>query len=267
MRTIKIKLDRDLKKIKIITLADLHVGDKSCDLDLVNKLIDVVKQKEYYCILNGDILDNAIMDSVGNTYDESLNPMKQLEYVIELLSPIREKILCITGGNHEERTNRKVGIDLSALIASSLGLKNRYCEDGTGIVFLSLGEIKGTKETNGSGHNRQVSYSIYVSHGRRSGITIGAKVNALKSYENVVTNCDIYIGSHTHQASIFPTSSFEVDTRNHTVYRRNKLFISNGSCLNYGGYAEQNNYQPNSMVYPTLELNGQYKIMSASMSV
>ena len=267
MRTIKVKLEREIKKLKIITLADLHIGDKNCNLDLVYELIEKVKQKDYYCILNGDILDNAIVDSVGNTYDESLNPMKQLDFVIETLRPIKDKILCITGGNHEERTNRKVGIDLSLLIASSLGLRNRYCEDGSGVIFLSLGNMDGTKETNGSGKNRQVAYTIYVSHGRRSGVGIGSKVNALKQYENVVTNCDVYIGSHTHQASIFPTSTFEVDTRNHTVYRRNKLFLSNGSCIDYGGYAEQHNYQPNSMLYPVLELNGTRKIMSASLEI
>lgn len=267
MKTIKIKLDRDIKKLKIITLADLHIGDKNCDLELVKSLIKKIQQKDYYCILNGDILDNAIIDSVGNTYDESLNPMQQLEYVLELLQPIKDKILCITGGNHEDRTAKKVGIDLGAFIATTLGLKNRYCEDGTGVVFLSFGSLKGTLETNGSGNSRQVSYTIYVSHGKKSGITIGSKVTALKSYENVVTNCDIYIGSHTHQATIFPTSTFEVDTRNHTLYRRNKLFISNGSCLEYGGYAEKCNYQPNSMIYPTLELNGTTKIMSARIEV
>lgn len=267
MKSIKIKLDRNIKKANIITLADLHIGDKNCNLDLVNELVNKVRQKDYYCILNGDILDNAIVDSVGNTYDESLNPMRQLDYVIELLRPIKDKILCITGGNHEARTNRKVGIDLSLLIASSLGLRNRYCEDGTGVVFVSLGELRNTKETNGSGNNRQVAYTLYVSHGRRSGITTGSKVNALKSYEGVVTNCDVYIGSHTHQASIFPTSTFEVDTRNHTIYRRNKLFLSNGSCIDYGGYAEENNYQPNAMVYPVLELSGTDKIMSARIDI
>lgn len=267
MKAIKVKLDRTLKKVKIITLADLHIGDKDCDMELVKELINKVKQKDYYCILNGDILDNAIMDSVGNTYDETYNPIEQLEIAIELLKPIKDKILCITCGNHEERTNRKVRIDLAYLIAQSLGLKDRYCEDGSGVVFLSLGELKSTKETNGSGNARQVAYSIFVSHGCKGGSTLGGKVNALKSYENIVTNCDVYIGSHTHQASIFPTTTFEVDTRNKSIYRRNKLFLSNGSTLNYGGYAEKANYQPNAMVYPTLELNGTVKLMSANIEL
>ena len=99
MKAIKIKLDRTLKKVKIITLADLHIGDKDCDMDKVKELINKVKQKDYYCILNGDILDNAIMDSVGNTYDETYNPIEQLEIAIELLKPIKDKILCITCGN------------------------------------------------------------------------------------------------------------------------------------------------------------------------
>lgn len=267
MKAIKIKLDRELKKVKIITLADLHIGDKNCDMELVNALVNKVKQKDCYCILNGDILDNAIMDSVGDTYDETHTPMSQLELAIELLTPIKDKILCITGGNHEDRTSRKVGVDLTRLIAHSLGLKNRYCEDGSGVVFLSVGTIKGTKETNGSGNARQVAYTIYVSHGKRGGISIGGKANALKGYESVVTNCDVYIGSHTHQALVFPTTTFEVDNKNKSIFRRNKLFLSNGSTLQYGGYAEKCNFQPNSTIYPVLELNGQCKLMSASIEL
>lgn len=264
MKTIKIKLNRNLKSVKVITLADLHLGDKNCNIEYVEKLVGKIRDNEnIYCVLNGDIFDNAIISSKGDTYEESDSPMRMYEYAVELLTPIKHKILAVTSGNHEDRSKREVGLDLTKMLAMNLGLKDKYCEDGLAIIFLSLGEQANTRETNGSGRTRQVAYTICASHGKRSGTNVGSKVNALKNYELVVTNADIYLGSHTHQASIFPTSSFELDTRNHTVYKRNKLFLSNGSCLDYGGYGEVAMYQPTTLVYPTLELSGTSKLMTA----
>ena len=266
MKSIKIELSNELKRIKIITLADLHIGSKQCNMELVNTLVDKIKNNpDVYCVLNGDLIDNAVISSVANSYEQSCNPMQQVETILELLQPIKDKILCITSGNHEMRTNRDVGLDITKFVACALGLKERFCEDGSGIIFLSVGELN-TVRTDHKG-KRQVKYTIFVSHGKRGGGTLGGKINYLKQYENVVTNCDLYLGSHTHQASIFPTSTFEADVRNSTIIRRDKLFVSNGATLEYGGYGEQAVYQPQTMVYPTVELGGEKKSMVAYMEI
>ena len=78
MKTIKIKLDRYIKKLKIITLADLHIGDKNCDLELVKSLIKKIQQKDYsvkkqqvvgYLNVHTDKVMNTLVKTVKNIGD------------------------------------------------------------------------------------------------------------------------------------------------------------------------------------------------------
>lgn len=257
MKLIKKTFDKDVKNIDIIPIADLHIGDKNCDMEMVQSLINYIKNnKNVYCVLNGDILDNAIMDSVGDTYSGS-SPIAQLSMAVELLRPIKDKILSITSGNHCGRTYKKCGIDLMEVVARELGLHNIYAMDSMTLV-LRLGQLGDS--------NRQIPYTLFVAHGGAGGSTVGGRINGLQRYENVI-DADVYIGSHTHQASIFPTSSYRVDVRNNTLQLVNKLFVSNGSTLGYGGYAENKVLKPSTMTYPIISLNGKKKSASASMIV
>ena len=71
------------------------------------------------------------------------NPMEQLENAVKLFRPLAEKgkILAITHGNHEARTYRKEGIDLSYLLAVQLGLFERYSATSA-LIFLRFGKSK-----------------------------------------------------------------------------------------------------------------------------
>lgn len=59
---------KELKSAEIHIFADEHIGDEFSDLESLKKRIEYVKNApNAYCILNGDILDNATTDSVGDT--------------------------------------------------------------------------------------------------------------------------------------------------------------------------------------------------------
>ena len=126
MKPIKITLPETLDTIELHIFADEHIGDEHCDLPRLQERIKYVAEKENaYCVLNGDIVDNATKTSIGDTYTQEFNPMEQLKVSTELFEPLKDKILAITHGNHEARTYRKEGIDLSYLLASQLGLADR----------------------------------------------------------------------------------------------------------------------------------------------
>ena len=126
MKTIKIDLPRELDRIELHTFADEHVGDEYCDIKRLMQRIEYVKNTpSAYCILNGDIIDNATRTSIGDTYMQEFNPMEQIRRAVEMFEPIKDKILCITHGNHENRTYKKEGINISSLIARQLGLSDR----------------------------------------------------------------------------------------------------------------------------------------------
>ena len=265
MKVIKIDLPRDLKQIEIHTFADEHLGDMCCDVKRLLQRVDYVKNTPTaYCILNGDIIDNATRNSVGDTYTQVLSPMEQLHRAIEIFEPIKDKIFCITQGNHENRTYKSEGINLSALMASQLGLAERYTVTSA-ILFVRLGELNdGRKETNGSGQRRKVCYSIYTLHGSGGGRKEGGKVNRLADLASII-DADVYIHSHTHLPVVMKQSFYRIDVRNSTVGIAEKLFVNTASNLDYGGYGEAQAYKPSSKETPVIYLSGTKKYSRARL--
>ena len=266
MKVIKIDLPRDLEQIEIHTFADEHLGDMGCDVKRLMQRIEYVKNTpNAYCILNGDIIDNATRNSIGDTYSQTLNPMEQLQRAIEIFEPIKDKIFCITQGNHENRTYKSEGINLSALIAKQLGLVERYTPTST-LMFVRLGELDdGRKETNGSGQRRKVCYSIYALHGSGGGRKEGGKINRLADLASII-DADIYIHSHTHLPMIMKEAFYRIDVRNSTVGIAEKLFVNTASNLNYdGSYGEYGAYKPNSKETPVIYLSGRKKYSRARL--
>lgn len=265
MKVIKVDLPRELSSIEIHTFADEHIGDEHSDIKRVMDRIEYIKNTpNAYCVMNGDIMDNATKTSIGDTYTQVFNPMEQLAKAVELFSPIKDKILCITHGNHENRTYKKEGINLSRLIATQLGLADRYTPTSA-ILFLRVGEnARGWRETNGSGNLRQICYTFYVLHGSGGGRKEGAKAIRLADMASII-DCDIYIHSHTHLPMIMKQAYHRVDARNNGVSLVDKLFVNTAANLNYGGYGEAQAFKPSSKDTPVIYLSGTKKEFTARL--
>ena len=257
MKTIKINFERECGYKHIVPISDLHLGDYDCDLNMLKELLEVHGEDENSLfILNGDLMNNATKTSVSDVYSQTITPMRQLEILVELFMPYRNKIIAILGGNHERRTYREDGIDLSKILARELGLEDRYSEDGA-LIFLRFGELN-KKETNGSGNNRQICYTIYVTHGSGGGRSAGSKINALEQLCGIV-DADVYIHSHTHLPASFKQNFFRTDVRNSSVQEVTKLFVNTNAFLNYGGYGEIAKYKPACKETPVICLDGTQK--------
>ena len=265
MKIIKIDLPRDLDYVELHIFADEHIGDEYCDIKRLKERIEYVRNtSNAYCILNGDILDNATKTSIGDTYTQEFNPMEQLKRAVELFSPIKDKILCITHGNHENRTYRKEGINLSYLIASQLGLSDKYTSTSA-VIFVRFGELSnGKKETNGSGKIRQACYTIYTLHGSGGGRKEGAKAIRLADMASII-DTDIYIHSHTHLGMIMREAYHRIDKQNSSVSIVDKLFVNTAANLDYGGYGEAGEFKPSSKMSPIIYLSGKKKEYTAKM--
>ena len=265
MKVIKIDLPRELEVVELHTFADEHIGDEHSDIKRVMERIEYVKNTPHaYCIMNGDILDNATKTSIGDTYTQVFNPMEQLAKAVELFSPIKDKILCITHGNHENRTYKKEGINLSRLIADQLGLADRYTPTSA-VLFIRLGESsKGFRETNGSGKRRQICYTLYALHGSGGGRKEGAKAIRLADMASII-DADIYIHSHTHLPMIMKQAYHRIDPRNSTVALVTKLFVNTAANLTYGGYGEAQEFKPSSTDTPVIYLSGTNKSFEARL--
>lgn len=265
MKTLKIDLSQDLTDLELHIFADEHIGDEHCDMERLYARIDYVRNTpNAYCILNGDILDNATKTSIGDTYTQEFNPMEQLKRAVAIFSPIKDKILCITHGNHENRTYKKEGINLSYLIAAQLGLADYYTSTSA-VLFIRFGkESRGHKESNGSGNIRKICYTVYVLHGSGGGRKEGAKAIRLADMASII-DTDIYIHSHTHLPMIMKQGFHRIDLRNTAVAHVDKLFVNTAANLRYGGYGEAGEFKPSSTETPVIYLNGTKKEFKAKL--
>lgn len=258
MKVIKVTLPRTLKNVEIRIFADLHIGDKHCDLDAIKREVDYVAETpNCYAILNGDILNNATKTSVSDSYAELLSPMEQLTLYVSIFEPIRDKILVMTQGNHENRTYIKEGIDLTEVVAAQLGIQDRYSKTGA-VLFLKVGERKL------SGKVVPIIYSFYIIHGSGGGRKEGAKAIRLADMASII-DVDIYIHSHTHLPMVMREGFYRTDHSNGVVKYTDKLFVNTSAKLHYGGYGEAFEFKPSSTICPKIYLSGTDKVATASL--
>lgn len=259
MKTIAIDLPSDIDVLKIDVFADWHIGDRHCDMALIRSRLErVAKEENTYCILNGDLLNNATKTSVSDCYAESLPPMEQIQRAVELFEPVRDKILAVTTGNHERRTYQKEGIDLMEVFARQLGLYDRFSPAAV-LLFVSFGE-----ESRRRSAGRKMTYSLLVNHGSGGGRKEGAKAIRLADMA-CVADADIYIHSHTHLPMVLKQAFYRVCPGNRSVSLVSRLFVNTAAALEYGGYGEVQEFKPASKDTPTIYLNGHKRELTARL--
>jgi hypothetical protein len=254
-------------KINLYPFSDSHFGTEYADL---RKVKDALKRVEDdpdgYILLIGDLLDMALRSSIGNVYMATMTPQEQTEYGVELLTPVKHKILSATEGNHEVRMIREVGFLPINNIIARLGLDvNAIYSVGAYMLFANWT----------ADGNRTVTYSIYCKHGSGGGRTVGGKANALQRMKEDIV-ADVYIGAHTHQQMAFPSLIFDADTNHKTLTPRSSLHINSGTFLNWGGYAVEKGFPPSVTGAPVLTLwidrvrgksNGDRRVKRASVTI
>lgn len=254
MKAIKADLPKEFDKIEIHPLADLHIGDAMCNYkDIVKELEYINNTPNCYCVLDGDLMDTAIKSSIGDTYGANLQPMEQLQQCVKLFEPIKDKILAVTSGNHENRVYKQDGVDLTALMCSQLGIADRYTTT-TALVYVRFG--------NDVHHGRKMCYTMYMTHGAGGGRKEGGKINRLADLATIV-DADIYLMAHVHQPAAFRNTFFRADPRNSSVTKAEHLFVNTAAWLDYGGYGDRQGYKPASNVNPVIILDGNKKSMKA----
>lgn len=254
MRTIIADLPSEIKTLELVCISDSHIGDPYANEQALMKQIRYVEETpNCYAIVNGDIMNNGIKSSKSDTYTEVLSPMEQIVKAVLTLKPIANKVLAITQGNHERRTAKESGIDLMKLIAMELGIDDKY-SDGMAYIFLRFGELSSHD------HYRKVPYTILVTHGTGGGRTVGAKANRLSDLVSIA-DADIYLYGHTHQNIAFKEGFWRVAWQNNTITMVDRLFVNSGAFLDWGGYAEQNQYRPSVIAPPHIFMSGSERNM------
>lgn len=213
-------------------LYDLHIGAETTNLDLIQKEIDLIaKDKNRYFVLGGDILDMAIVGSIASAYGST--PHEDIKQFMSLFDPIIHKCLVAIKGNHENRLNKSVGIDILGLLLPS----DIYAGD---TALLNVNYSKDNK------------YSFFIFHGTGGGRTKGSKMNAAHRGKDVIVDADFYISGHTHD-TLYSKDKILIQKDNHVTYKERR-YLTCGSYLEWGGYAEAKLLPPGSIGSPIVKL-------------
>lgn len=228
--------------ITIYPISDVHLGASE---HLAHEWADfrdrVLASPNTYLILNGDLINNATRSSVSNIFEETMRPRDQKRLMVEMLTPLRDRILCITSGNHERRSVKDADDEPTYDIACKLDLEDLYRPNAC-FLKLMLGKINGS-----DGANRaKTCYTFAVTHGAGGGIYTGAAINRNERFGNIIDGLDCLVVGHTHKGAITRPEKLVLDLHRNRVTLEHYTVVGSVSWLAYGGYAMQKMLLPSS---------------------
>lgn len=234
-------------QIKVYPIADVHFGALSHMEAEWERFVSALAQDESaYVILNGDLINNNTRSAVGSPWDDTVRPREQKRQMVEYLKPIRDRILCITSGNHERRSAKDADDDPTYDIAAKLDLEDLYRPDAA-FVKIGLGS-RGVNDT--QKRKPQATYCFAVTHGAGGGIYTGATVNRNERWGNVIDGIDGLIVGHTHKGTVTRPAKLVVDPQNSRVRVQEYVVISCVAWQNYSGYPLQKMLLPSVAARP-----------------
>ena len=249
-------LSPDFQEIRAIVLSDLHLGNPYSSLNSFARTIKFIQDNDNcFCWLNGDLLEAVTKQSKGDIYTQQLTPQQQRDDVLDLLMPIKDKILGMTTGNHEQRIYNETGVDLSADIANSLSVPYRP----EGMLFkLSFGE------GNDFHKDKPFVFWCYITHGFGGARTKGAKAVKVERVGAWLPRCDFIAMSHDHVVNVAPDVDFIPDNRgtidketgflSGAISAHRKILIKTNAFLKWGGYSESLGFPPSDLATPLIYL-------------
>lgn len=216
--------------ITIFPVSDVHYGAIGHMEDAWTGFCKLVEQTpNAYVILGGDMINNNTRSSVGSPWDDTVRPREQKKRMVEMLTPIKDRILCCVTGNHEARSLKDADNDPTYDIMAKLDLEDIYRQN-MAFMKVSLGHRK-------TDNTPIQSYTFAVTHGAGGGIYTGATVNRNERFGNVIEGLDCLIVGHTHKGTVSKPSKIVIDRKNAKVSMSHYTVISMVSWMNYGGYA------------------------------
>ena len=130
--------------IAVTFIADLHIGDRGTDNEALYADMKFLKDTpRLYAIFGGDIINNAIFGLKQSSMDmvlrQTLTISLQWRAYEGLVNELKDKILCMSTGTHEDWSMAVTGVDWVQKLAARQGII--YTGHG-GLIKLKVGEIE-----------------------------------------------------------------------------------------------------------------------------
>lgn len=229
----------DGRTIKVWAIADVHIGAKECDLDGFKRFLKAVENDpDSYIVIVGDLISNGLKTSMTNVYEETIPPSLQVDLAVDLLEPIKHRILGMVSGNHERRSKKDCDIDPLFTISAILRINDVFRQN---MAFIRIILERG---------NTKENYALMITHGKSA-----AKK---KAFTSICEGIDAAIFAHTHTPDITMPNRIRFTTSNRVVMHE-VISLTCCSFLKTGGYSLSGLYAPQAVSRPQalqLEFSG-----------
>ena len=221
------QMPRELREMHLYPLGDLHKDSELFDIRLWERWKKVAFNDPYaYIVLVGDLFDNSLKNSKGNSYANSGRTSESKRWMANELKPMKDRILAGVDGNHEYRS--VYAADNSPLedVMCKLDLEDLF-RSNMAFLKISLGDKNQT---------RQFTYTVVLAH--------GTSENKTENFGYAIDGMDCFITGHTHRPrNTFP-AKFVIDPHNNTVKKQGFIHITVPSFQRDGGYTLKGMYMP-----------------------
>ena len=230
--------------VKLAPWYDVHYGHVLHAKELFDRHRQWFIREPYVLGWNGgDFIENVVEGSPG-IYTQKEYPGEQFDNAVELLAPMRHKLLFALPGNHEARTMRVAGFDIAKHLAKDL--KIPYFPD---YCFCTI-KWRGMK------------FRLCAHHGTGAAQTPGGQRNAARK-DMPWVGADLYVTGHLHQPIADVVYRADYDQRSDRMVSRSSVVIISPSYLRYfGGYGAAKRLGPGSLGLTVAELqsNGNIEV-------
>jgi predicted phosphodiesterase len=207
------------KSVELIPLYDLHYGSHQCRENDLKNIVKYIKGKSScYTFLGGDLIECSIYGKMNAVHTQKIQITEQIQNIVEILKPIRNKILFSICGNHEHRIEKATGLDIMQIMADMLGIPYLGWE-----AHFAL-KLKGSM------------VRCYAHHGTSAAVTSGAKLNAIEKLHFRSPHAHLIFCGHTH-FPFFSEKEIRYINSDCKMKRFTQYYISSGSLHESDGYA------------------------------
>lgn len=241
--------------IYLLPLSDFHWDEPQSDHDTIRGYVDWIRERENaYTILNGDLVTAPTKESAASVYEMG-EPGGKIEFpsldqctneLVDLLSPIADRILATCSGGHEfKHLFRLTGSDWTYNLMKRLGRERVYTRDG-GLLLMKT-ELMSPLD--------DIFFTAVFTHGWGGARTRGAKIRKLEYMAQGFESIDMVIMSHDHTQNLTRDNRLYVpfwESERLSVQR--VMLIATGGFRGFAGYPFRSGFQPADLGTPRVRI-------------
>jgi hypothetical protein len=241
-------------------VGDQHLGAEGCAEDKIKEYVRrIADSPRARVALMGDCGDfinlsdkRFDIQQVAKKYHMYLDDLPKVvaDDFVKIYLPIKDKLICLIPGNHEETVRKRYSSHVARDIARMLGIP----------LLDTISQLRVRVQSQNEHRKRSFLVKGVLSHAHKSSTTLGGKMSATEKIFDFFGDHDFIAQAHMHEYGTHSGRNMDVAGvfGRPRVYERNRmLFLTGGYLKTYGpgsGYGETRAYRPCRLGSPHLKM-------------